>query len=68
MRLFILSDSPPEKDVQWSDQGMMASFKFIQKVWILNSKILQKINIIIRDESRKFNKFTNQLIIKLTKT
>ena len=29
VRLFILSDSPPEKDVQWSDQGMMASFKFI---------------------------------------
>ena len=22
VRLFILSDSPPEKDVQWSDQGM----------------------------------------------
>ena len=38
VRLFILSDSPPEKDVQWSDQGMMASFKFIQKLWILNSK------------------------------
>ncbi|MDA9975203.1 leucine--tRNA ligase, partial [Candidatus Pelagibacter sp.] len=29
VRLFILSDSPPEKDVQWSDQGMTASFKFI---------------------------------------
>ena len=38
VRLFILSDSPPEKDVQWSDQGMMASFKFIQKLWTLNSK------------------------------
>ena len=22
VRLFILSDSPPEKDVQWSEQGM----------------------------------------------
>ena len=22
VRLFILSDSPPEKDVQWSDEGM----------------------------------------------
>ena len=32
VRLFILSDSPPEKDVQWSDQGMIASFKFIQKL------------------------------------
>ena len=31
VRLFILSDSPPEKDVQWSDQGMIASYKFVQK-------------------------------------
>ena len=43
VRLFILSDSPPEKDVQWSDQGMMASFKFVQKLWTLHSKILDKI-------------------------
>ena len=25
VRLFILSDSPPEKDIQWSEQGMVAS-------------------------------------------
>ena len=33
VRLFILSDSPPEKDVQWSEEGMNSSFKFIQKLW-----------------------------------
>ena len=33
VRLFILSDSPPEKDVQWSEQGMIASYKFLQKLW-----------------------------------
>ena len=42
-RLFILSDSPPEKDVQWSDEGIASSFKFIQKLWNLNSKILEEI-------------------------
>ena len=42
VRLFILSDSPPEKDVQWSDQGMIASFKFIQKFWIIHEKIKVK--------------------------
>ena len=42
VRLFILSDSPPEKDVQWSDQGMIASYKFIQKFWILHEKIKSK--------------------------
>ncbi len=42
MRLFILSDSPPEKDVQWSDEGMNSSYKFIQKLWVLNQKILDE--------------------------
>ena len=36
VRWFILSDSPPEKDVQWSDTGVAASNKFLQKIWNLN--------------------------------
>ena len=67
VRLFILSDSPPEKDVQWSDQGMMASFKFVQKLWTLNSKILVKIKDNNQDdEGKNLTKFTNQLINKIT--
>ena len=42
VRLFILSDSPPEKDVQWSEQGMLASFKFIQKFWLFNKNKRKK--------------------------
>ncbi len=67
VRLFILSDSPPEKDVQWSDQGMIASFKFVQKLWLLNSKILEKIKTNkVSTESENLTKFTNQLIHKVT--
>ena len=67
VRLFILSDSPPEKDVLWSDQGMLASFKFIQKLWTLNSKVLNKIqNDYKENEGENLIKFTNQLIYKIT--
>ena len=67
VRLFILSDSPPEKDVQWSDQGMLASFKFVQKLWILNFKILEKIkNNHESDKHENLTKFTNQLVYKIT--
>ena len=63
VRLFILSDSPPEKDVQWSDTGISASFKFIQKLWTLNEKILNN-----KKKFSKFDeeleKFTNQVIEK----
>ena len=43
VRFFILSDSPPEKDVQWSEQGMIAAYKFVQKFWILHQKITEEI-------------------------
>ena len=45
VRLFIVSDSPAEKDVEWSDEGIEASFKFIQKLWIMNKKIVDEIQI-----------------------
>jgi len=47
VRLFILSDSPPEKDVQWSVEGIISSYKFIQKLWSLNLKINDEIKKII---------------------
>ena len=69
VRLFILSDSPPEKDVQWSEQGMVASYKFIQKFSTLHEKI-KAIYIVekntklgILDES--LEEFTNQMISKV---
>ena len=68
VRLFILSDSPPEKDVQWSDQGMVASYKFIQKFWILHRKIILKSQQ-QKNGTRIFNKsieeFTNKIINKV---
>ena len=71
VRLFILSDSPPEKDVQWSEEGMQASYKFIQKLWMLHQKIKSIIEnkTIIENKnnlSEELNKFTNQMINKIT--
>ena len=40
VRLFILSDSPPERDVQWSDTGVEGANKFLQKIWNLNFLIM----------------------------
>ena len=70
VRLFIMSDSPPEKDIQWSDQGMESSFKFIQKLWFMHKKFIEKINSNAKNDENKqenFTKFTNQLIVKITK-
>ena len=66
-RLFILSDSPPEKDVQWSDQGIIASYKFVQKFWILHQKIKLKIEkkSVSDDFDNEIEEFTNQIINKV---
>jgi len=72
VRLFILSDSPPEKDVQWSEEGMIASYKFIQKLWVLHKKIKEILNDEIEtkdknnEKTEELNKFTNQIIQKIT--
>jgi len=66
-RLFILSDSPPEKDVQWSDEGIVSSHKFIQKLWVLNSKIIEQTkNDYKEDSDEEIIKYTNKFIKKVT--
>ena len=70
VRFFIMSDSPPEKDVQWSDQGIEASYKFIQKLWSLHLNIKNKINKNEKSddkENNELNKFTNIFIDKVSK-
>ena len=67
VRLFILSDSPPEKDVQWSEQGMTSSYKFIQKLWILNTLVLEEIKKKhLKDIDDEFKKTTNMFINNVT--
>ena len=34
-RLFILFASPPDKDLEWSDQGVEGSWRFLNRVWRL---------------------------------
>ena len=65
VRLFILSDSPPEKDVQWSEQGMIAAYKFIQKFWILHEKIKSNKEKESNITNENIEEFTNQMINRI---
>ena len=74
VRLFILSDSPPEKDVQWSDMGMLAAYKFIHKFWLMHQSIKNEIFSSKKKEveennltEENFQSFTNEMIDKVTK-
>ncbi len=43
-RLFILSDSPPARDFDWSDAGVEGCYKFLNRVWRLVSENVEFIN------------------------
>jgi leucyl-tRNA synthetase len=34
-RWFVLSDSPPERDVIWTEEGVQGSWRFVQRLWRL---------------------------------
>ncbi len=40
-RWFVLSDSPPERDVEWTASGAEAAFKHLMRVWTLSDRISQ---------------------------
>ena len=66
VRWFILSDSPPEKDIQWSDSGVVSSNKFLQKIWNLNKIIVhRKQSQENQDVNEIFNQEINNLIYKI---
>ena len=38
-RWFVLSDSPPERDVEWTESGAEAAFKHLSRVWRIATEI-----------------------------
>ena len=53
VRWFILSDSPPEKDIQWSDVGVSSANKFLQKVYNLVFTISERKEVSFNKEFEK---------------
>ncbi len=80
VRWFILSDSPPDRDIQWSDSGIQGAYKYIQKIFRTCEKIsnyqktnenfdnnfLVKIDILVKEISEYVEKFQmNVAVAKL---
>jgi len=52
-RLFILFASPPEKELEWSDQGVQGSYRFLNRVWRIVRKNIEYL------KSQDVNEFDN---------
>ena len=67
IRWFMLSDSPPDRDIQWSKEGVAAAHKFIQRVWLLNDKILKREDKkLFEKDEKNFNVKINKYLFKIT--
>jgi leucyl-tRNA synthetase len=51
-RLFMLFAAPPEKDLEWSDQGIEGSYRFLNRVWRLVMGHLEQIQGVILQEEQ----------------
>lgn len=65
-RLFILSDSPPARDFDWSDAGVEGCYKFLNRVWRLISSNAKYINICHSEQSEEsFKKKENDDLLRV---
>ena len=68
-RWFMLSDSPPERDINWSDSGIHGSWKFCQRLWtIIVENLDLMINNDVKQTSDTYSKQSQQLLQKTYKT
>ncbi len=70
-RLFILSDSPPARDFDWTDAGVEGCYKFISRMYRLYSKFQDKIkldyNFDVSNLSKKDDNFVREVHIAIKK-
>jgi len=73
-RMFCLFAAPPERDLEWSDQGVDGSFRFLNRVWRLVMDYLDVIKAVepfddgaeLTGDLKTLNKKTHQTIRKVT--
>ncbi len=73
-RIFCLFAAPPEKDLEWSDQGVEGSFRFLNRLWRIFTEYLEDIkkittpaaNMTLEGEWKNIRRKTHQTIRKVT--
>ncbi|MFL2818386.1 MAG: leucine--tRNA ligase [Candidatus Puniceispirillales bacterium] len=72
-RFFMLSDSPPNRDMEWSDSGIEGSWRFLNKLWnfVINlekEKIEKKLPINLSKSQKNLLATFNNTVKEVTKS
>jgi len=73
-RIFCLFAAPPEKDLEWSEQGVDGSFRFLSRLWRIFDDYLEDIKtvatasgkIVLEGDVKTLRRKTHQTIRKVT--
>ena len=73
-RIFCLFAAPPEKDLEWSDQGVEGSFRFLNRLWRIFTEYLEDVKslklpdagLALEGEWKNLRRKTHQTIRKVT--
>ena len=69
-RWFVLSDSPPERDVEWTEAGVIGAWRFANKVWALVSETpkLDPMSVAktAKDDALELRRFAHKAMAKIT--
>ncbi|HRY38162.1 MAG TPA: leucine--tRNA ligase, partial [Smithellaceae bacterium] len=73
-RIFCLFAAPPEKDLEWSEQGVDGSFRFLSRLWRIFDDYLEDIKavatasgkIVLEGDLKTLRRKTHQTIRKVT--
>lgn len=64
-RLFVMSDAPPERDFEWSDEGIEGAWRYLNRLWRLGEDVRDlKDRSGQEDASEKLLRIVHQTIVK----
>ena len=67
-RWFMLSDSPPDRDLEWTDNGVEGSYKFMNRIWdVTNIALEKKLPTNKREGDVFLNEKVEETIMNVTK-
>ncbi|MGP1365770.1 MAG: leucine--tRNA ligase [Schwartzia sp. (in: firmicutes)] len=73
-RIFILFAAPPERDLEWSDQGVEGAYRFLHRVWRILLSLEEKIRMgadgydtsALTNEEKELRRILHVTIAKVT--
>jgi len=74
LRLFCLFAAPPERDLDWSDQGVEGAYRFLNRLWRLVADLVDRLqgvqplngNKALSGDSKTLHRKTHQTIKRVT--